>query len=54
MRALHAISHALRVLVMYQQFANAGDPASMEIPPQEFTTRLDSGIRELRRRINTW
>jgi hypothetical protein len=52
--ALNVLSHALRVLVMYQQFAVAGDPAAKSVPASEFTTRLESGIRELRRRIDAW
>lgn len=52
--ALHVASHALRVLVMYQQFGKADDPASKSIPSREFTTRLDSGVQEVRRRIDRW
>src|SRR5262249_22804733 len=51
MTALHVLSHAMRVLVMYQQFAKAGDPAAKAVPSREFTRRLDSGVRALRRRI---
>jgi hypothetical protein len=54
MTALQVLSHALRVLVMYQQFGKAGDPAARAVPSREFTTRLDSGVRELRRRIESW
>lgn len=54
MTALHALSHALRVLVMYQQFAEAGDPAAKAMPAGEFTTRLESGVQELRRQIESW
>lgn len=54
MTALDVISHAMRVLVMYQQFAEAGDPAAGTFPPDDFTTRLDSGVRELRLRIEKW
>jgi len=52
--AVQAISHALRVLVMYQQFANAGCLAAKSVPSQEFTTRIDSGISKLRQRIESW
>ncbi|MEZ6143687.1 MAG: hypothetical protein R3B84_24245 [Zavarzinella sp.] len=52
--ALHVLSHALRVLVMYQQFAVAGDSAAKAIPPGEFTARLESGVQTLHRRINSW
>jgi hypothetical protein len=52
--ALHVLSHALRVVVMYQQFAVAGDPAAKAVPSKEFTTRLESGVRELRRLIDGW
>jgi hypothetical protein len=52
--ALHVLSHALRVLVMYQQFARAGDTAAKGIASQDFITRLDSGIRKLRLRIEAW
>jgi hypothetical protein len=52
--ALRVTSHAMRVLVMYQQFAKAGDPASKSVPSREFTTRLDSGVQELRRLIDNW
>lgn len=52
--ALQVLSHALRVVVMYQQFGVAGDPAAKGVPSGEFTTRLESGVRELRRRIDGW
>ena len=52
--ALHTFSHALRCLVMYQQCAIAGDPAAKTIQPDEFSTRMDIGVRELRRRIEAW
>jgi hypothetical protein len=52
--ALHDLAHALRVVVMYQQFGVAGDPAAKAVPSGEFTTRLESGVRELRRRIDGW
>jgi hypothetical protein len=52
--ALHVLSHAMRVLVMYQQFAKAGDPAAKCVTSRDFTTRLDSGVRRLRHRIDTW
>jgi hypothetical protein len=48
------LSHALRVLVMYQQFAKAGDPAAKAIPSREYTSRMNLGLRELRRRIEGW
>jgi len=32
MTALHVMSHAMRVLVMYRQFAKAGDPAAKAVP----------------------
>ena len=51
--ALRVLSHALRVLVMYQQFAVAGDPTTA-VPSGEFDKRLESGVRELRRRIDGW
>jgi hypothetical protein len=54
MTALHVISYALRVLVMVQQFAKAGDPAAKTVQSQEFTTRLTFGVQELRRRIENW
>lgn len=52
--ALHVISHAMRVLVMYQQFGKAGDSAAKSVRSRAFTTRLDSGVRELHRRIESW
>ena len=52
--ALHVISHALRVLVMYQQFGKAGDPAAKAVGSRGLTARLESGVRELRRRIESW
>jgi hypothetical protein len=52
--ALGVLSHAMRVLVMYQQFGKAGDPAVKRVGAREFTTRLDSGVRELRQRIESW
>jgi hypothetical protein len=52
--AAHVLSHALRVLVMYRQFATAGDPAAGAIPPEEFATRVRSGVAALRARIETW
>jgi len=54
MTAMAVLSHALRVLVMYQQFPVAGDPAAKAVPSSEFTTRLESGLGELRRRIVAW
>jgi hypothetical protein len=54
MTALQVLSHALRVLVMYQQFAKAGDPAAKAIPSREYTSRMNLGVRELRRRIESW
>jgi hypothetical protein len=54
MTALHVISHALRVLVMYHQFAKAGDPTAKAVRSREFTSRLDFGVRELRHRIESW
>jgi hypothetical protein len=53
MTALRVMSHAMRVLVMYQQFAKAGEPAAKAVPAREYTTRLDMGIQELRRRIES-
>jgi hypothetical protein len=52
--ALHVLSHAMRVLVLYHQTGEAGDPTALAIPSHEFTTRLDSGVHELRRRIESW
>lgn len=52
--ALHVISHSLRVLVMYQQFAAAGDPESKAVASREFTSRLNSGVQELQSRIEKW
>ena len=54
MMSLQVLSHALRVLVMYQQFAKAGDPAAKAIPSREYTSRMNLGVRELRRRIESW
>jgi hypothetical protein len=51
---LQVLSHALRVLVMYSQFAVAGDPASKAIPAREFATRMDAALLELRRRMDGW
>ncbi len=53
MTALHVMSHAMRVLVMYQQVAKAGVTAAKAVPAREFTTRMDMGIQELRRRIES-
>jgi hypothetical protein len=52
--ALHVLAHAVRVLVMYQQFAKAGDPAAKCVDSKELTTRLDSGVERLRQRIDEW
>ena len=52
--AAHVLAHALQVLVLYRQFGTAGDQDILTIPPEEFTTRLDSGVGELRRRIESW
>jgi hypothetical protein len=41
----------MRVLVLYQQLARAGVTAAKAVPAREFTTKLDLGIQELRRRI---
>jgi hypothetical protein len=49
--ALSVLAHAMRVLVLYQQFGEAGDPAAEMISSSEFSARLDSGLQELRRRI---
>jgi len=54
MRALSVTSHAMRVLVMYQQFAKAGDPAAKVVAANEYAKRLNSGVQELRRRIESW
>ena len=51
--ALHVVSHAMRVLVIYQQAAKAGDPAATTVPARQYTTRLESGVREARRRIES-
>ena len=50
-RALHVLSHAMRVLVMYQQFSKAGDAAARTVAAREFTSRLNSGIKKMRTRI---
>lgn len=52
--ALQVISHALRVLVMYQQLGRAGDAAAKTIPAREYSNRLDAGLLALRRRIDSW
>ena len=52
--AMQVLSHALRVLVMYQQFGKAGDPASKNVPAREFTVRLNSGIGRLKSKLDTW
>jgi hypothetical protein len=52
--ALRVTSHAMRVLVMYQQLRKAGDPACKGIPSREFTSRLAAGLQELRRLVVTW
>jgi hypothetical protein len=52
--ALQVLAHAMRVLVMYQQFAKAGDAAAKGVESREFTSRLDSGIKKLRDRIAAW
>lgn len=54
MTALRVTAHAMRVLVLYQQFARGGDPAAKAVSAREYGTRMDSGIRELRRRIDSW
>jgi hypothetical protein len=53
MTALHVLSHAMRVLVMYQQIATTGDAAAKSVAPHDFTSRLDSGLKKLRHRIDT-
>ncbi len=52
--AVQVLSHGLRVLVMYQQFGKAGDPASKSVPSREFTLRLNSGISKLKARLDDW
>ncbi len=48
---LQVLSHALCVLVMYQQFAKAGDKAAKGVAPRDYTNRLNSAIRKLRTRL---
>jgi hypothetical protein len=38
MTALHVLSHAMRVLVMYQQIATTGDAAAKSVAPHDFTS----------------
>ena len=52
--ALRGLALALRVLVIYQQCAQAGDPNAKAVPSREYTSRLNSGVKELRHRIETW
>jgi len=53
LRALHVLSHAMRVLVMYQQFGKAGDAAVKSFPSREFTVRQNSGLKKLCHRLDT-
>jgi hypothetical protein len=52
--AIQVLSHALRVLVMYQQFGKAGDPATKNVPVREFTIRLNSAIERLKSKLLAW
>lgn len=52
MTALHVLSHAMRVLVMYQQIATTGDAAAKSVAPHDFTSRLDFGLKKLRHRLS--
>ena len=51
--ALHVLSHALRVLVMYQQFAKAGNTAARSIPSRDFTNRINSGLARIQKLLAT-
>lgn len=51
MTALRVAAHAMRVLVLYQQFAKAGDPAAKTVQSREYTRRLISGVQEMRQRV---
>lgn len=51
---MQVLAHAMRVLVMYQQFAKARDPAAMKFDSREFTIRLNLGLKKLRERIDTF
>jgi hypothetical protein len=52
--AVHVLSHALRVLVIYQQLAKAGCSAAKSIPSREYNTRISAGLIKLRHRIDAW
>lgn len=54
LNSLKVLSHALRVLVMYQQFAKAGDEAAKSVASRDYTTRLNSGVTKLRRQLEAW
>jgi hypothetical protein len=41
----------MRVLVMYQQFAKAGDAAATSVAAGDYTSRLNSGVKELQKRM---
>ena len=50
--AAKVLSHALRVLVIYQQLAKGGDAAAKSVPSRDFNFRLNSAIKKLRTRID--
>jgi len=45
--ALHVLSHACRVLVMYQQFAKAGDAAAKSISARDYTKKITSATNRI-------
>jgi hypothetical protein len=49
--AAHVISHALRVLIIYQQIGKAGCQPAQSFRQEEFTARMESALAELKNRL---
>jgi hypothetical protein len=52
--AVQVLSHALRVLVIYQQLAKAGCDAAKAVPWREYNTRISAGLARLRQRLDAF
>lgn len=52
--ALNYFAHALRILVMYQQFREAGDPACRLVAAEDYQARMTAAVRHLRTRLDAW
>jgi hypothetical protein len=52
--AISVLCHAIRVMVIYQQLAQAGCDGAKSVPMGEYNTRINASLTKLRHRLDAW